>query len=322
MKKNKFYAVALAIAMSAGTATYAQDCQMQMASVVDEAFSGIPIASQGMLEMALDRIITQNGMTKDITFAQFVLTAKVEVLDKHIVTGGVAQYVNNLGVTLYVGDNISKQLYASTYIEVNGVGKSEEKSFNNAIQNMRPQNRNIAIFMEGAKNKIINYYDKYYPQIIKEAQTKANFKAYEEALALICTVPVCSKGYDQAMKAGLVIYNKYRDRYGSLLLNQAKALWAQNPTDGGAMDVAELIGQIDPEAACHREAMQFLQTVQKQTRSDIEYEVRKKYEDRVSLEKSRIEAIKAIGMAYGQNQPKTTVAFLTPAYGAGAVVAP
>ena len=77
MKKNKFYAVALAIAMSAGTAAYAQDCQMQMASVVDEAFSGIPIASQGMLETALDRIITQNGMTKDITFAQFVLTSKV-----------------------------------------------------------------------------------------------------------------------------------------------------------------------------------------------------------------------------------------------------
>ena len=139
---------------------------------------------------------------------------------------------------------------------------------------------------------------------------------------MICAVPVCSKGYEPAMKAGLSIYNKYRDRHGTLLLNQAKAVWAANPTDGGAQEVADLISQIDPEAACHREAMQFLQTVQKQTRADIEYETHKKYEDQIELEKKRINAIKEIGKAYGQGQPKTTIAFLTPTYGTGAIVAP
>lgn len=283
-------------------AANAQDCEMQMAVVVDDQLAGIPIESQGVLVNSLERIISSNGLTKDVTFAQFLLTAKVEELDKHIVAGPPKQHVQNLGITLYVVDAISGQKYASTYTEVDGVGKSEQKSYNNAIQNLRPQSDKVVAFMQSAKKKIIAYYDKNYPTLIKEAQTKASFKQYEEALALICTVPICSKGYAEAMRAGLKIYNKYIDRHGILLLNKAKAIWAANPTDVGAIEVAELIGQIDPTASCHKEAMQFLQTVQKQTRADIEYETHKKYEDQIDLEKHRINAIKAIGEAYGKGQ--------------------
>ena len=302
---NKIFA-ALTLMATSITAS-AQDCEMQMAVVVDDQLAGIPIESQGVLTNALERIITTNGMTKDVTFAQFLLTAKVEELDKHIVAGPPVQHVQNLGITLYVIDAINGQKYASTYTEVDGVGKSEQKSYNNAIKNLRPQNDKVLSFMNGAKKKIIDYYDKNYPTLIKEAQTKASFKQYEEALALICTVPVCSKGYAEAMRAGLKIYGNYIDRHGIMLLNKARAIWAANPTDGGAIDVAALIGQIDPEASCHREAMHFLQSVQKQTRADIEYEFHKKYEDKVELEKHRIDAIKAIGQAYGMGQPKTII---------------
>ena len=53
--------------------------------------------------------------------------------------------------------------------------------------------------------------------------------------------------------------------------------------------------------------MQFLQNVQKQTRADLEFETHKKYEDKIELEKYRIDAIRAIGEAYGNGQPKTIV---------------
>ena len=77
MKKNMFVAMLL---MIMSVTANAQDCEMQMAVVVDNQLSGIPEESQNVLTNSLERIITKNGMTKKVTFAQFLLTAKVEVL--------------------------------------------------------------------------------------------------------------------------------------------------------------------------------------------------------------------------------------------------
>ncbi|MBR6846242.1 MAG: hypothetical protein IKM92_06520 [Bacteroidaceae bacterium] len=304
MKKNMFVAMLL---MIMSVTASAQDCEMQMAVVVDNQLAGIPEESQNVLTNSLERIITKNGMTKKVTFAQFLLTAKVEELDKHVVAGPPSKYVHNLGITLYVVDAISGQKYASTYTEVDGVGNSEQKSYNNAIRNLAPQNGKVVSFMDAAKKKILDYYDKNYLTLIKEAQTMAGMEKYDEALAIICTVPVCSKGYSETMRVGLKIFEGYIERHGKLLLNKAKTVWAANPTVEGAKEVAKLLGQIDPEASCHGEAMQFLQNVQKQTRADLEFETHKKYEDKIELEKHRLDAIRAIGEAYGNGQPKVIV---------------
>ena len=46
--------------------------------------------------------------------------------------------------------------------------------------------------------------------------------------------------------------------------------------------------------------------IKKQVRSDIDFEVRQKYNDSVETERARIEAIRAIGVAYGKGQQPTT----------------
>lgn len=304
MKKNMFVAMLL---MIMSVTASAQDCEMQMAVVVDNQLAGIPEESQNVLTNSLERIITKNGMTKKVTFAQFLLTAKVEELDKHVVAGPPSKYVHNLGITLYVVDAISGQKYASTYTEVDGVGNSEQKSYNNAIRNLAPQNGKVVSFMDAAKKKILDYYDKNYLTLIKEAQTMAGMEKYDEAFAIICTVPLCSKGYSETIRVGLKIFEGYIERHGVLLLNKAKTIWAANPTGEGAKEVAKLIGLIDPKASCHKEAMKFLQDVQKQSRADFEFDYHKKYEDKIELEKHRIDAIRAIGEAYGAGQPKTIV---------------
>ena len=186
MKKNIFVAMLLMI-MSVPAS--AQDCEMQMAVVVDDQLSSIPVESQDVLINSLERIITKNGMTKNVTFTQFLLTAKVEELDKHIVAGPPAKYVQNLGITLYVIDAISGQKYASTYTEIDGVGNSEQKSFNNAIRNLAPQNGKVVSFMEAAKKKILDYYDKNYPALIKEAQTLAGLALYVQSLCAARAIP-------------------------------------------------------------------------------------------------------------------------------------
>ncbi len=46
--------------------------------------------------------------------------------------------------------------------------------------------------------------------------------------------------------------------------------------------------------------------IKKQVRSDIDFEMREKYHDAVDMEKQRIAAAKAVGVAYGNGQQPTT----------------
>lgn len=69
----------------------------------------------------------------------------------------------------------------------------------------------------------------------------------------------------------------------------------------------QLVSSIDPEASCYKEGVAFLNEVKKQVRKDIDFEVREKYHDSVTLEQKRISAMRDIGVAWGKGQqPQTT----------------
>ena len=90
------------------------------------------------------------------------------------------------------------------------------------------------------------------------------------------------------------------------LLNQAKALWASVQDQQTAYNVCGLLSQIDPDAACYGDASKFMQEVKSQVRSDIDLEMRDKYHDQIQLEKDRISAARAVGVAFGNGQKPTT----------------
>ena len=71
-----------------------------------------------------------------------------------------------------------------------------------------------------------------------------------------------------------------------------------------------MLAQIDPDAACYAEAKALMKEVKAQVRSDIDLEMREKYYDQIQLEKSRIEAARAVGVAYGNHQKPTTTSLM------------
>ena len=71
--------------------------------------------------------------------------------------------------------------------------------------------------------------------------------------------------------------------------------------------MADILFKIDPEAACYNDALSLAKEIKSQVRSDLDLEMREKYHDKVKIEEQRIEAIRAIGVAYGNGQkPQTT----------------
>lgn len=296
------YFIASALLLSTGN-IMAQDCNIPMAVVVDKGFANVTPETASTLETQLQRLVTQSKLDVGWNNANFAITAKFDQLDRYIVGSAPTQIANVFGVTIYLVDVYNQKMFGSTYVEVRGVGTNDTKASMNAVRQLNAGNGKINSFLSGAKKKIINYYDSQLPSILKDAKTKAAMKNYEEALAMLAVIPTCCNGYDTAMKEALRIYVLYRDTYFLEQLNKARALWAANPTQEGSIPVVAILAGIDPDAKCYKEAMNLLSQVAKVVKTDVDFEVKKKYQDSVELEKLRIQAIAEIGKAYAANRP-------------------
>ncbi len=294
----------LLIYMGANT-MFAQDCDIPMCVIIDQGFANVGAETASALETQLQRVATHSNINVSWENARFALTAKMDQNDRFIVAGPPQKIANVYGVTLYVADVYNQKVFSSTYFEAKGVGESDTKASMNAVSNINGNQAAVSKFLADTKQKIVNYYDTQLSVILKEAEVKASMKNYEGAIAMLAVVPTCCKGYDQAMSVALKYYVQYRDTYCLAILNKAKALWASNPTIGGSKAATSLLASIDPDAKCYAEAMKLLSSVAKEVKTDVDYELKKKYEDSVAIEKLRVQSIRDIGMAYGNHQPNT-----------------
>lgn len=298
--------ILLASCLIVTTSVYAQECIMPISIQLDEDFTSVPSAASTVLYQSLSRIATENGLTTDAPTTPFVLTAHCDVLDKSNLPGPPIQTVYNLGITFYMADTYTQKKFGTAYIVLNGVGTGEVKSYINAFRRISANNNEIKNLINRGKRNMMNYYDTQYPNIIKESKRLASLKNYEEALTMVLSIPVCSKGGEEASKYGLQLYTKYLDRMNLFLLNRAKALWTAGQDQQTAYDVCKMLAQIDPDAACYNDAAKLMKEVKSQIRSDIDFEMRQKYNDKIQIEKDRIAAARAVGVAFGNGQKPTT----------------
>lgn len=298
---------AIVCCTSSMTNAQAQDCELPVAVVIGEQPEEIPYAAASVLENSLMRLATASGLNADFSFSNFILTAKIDVLGKDVLPGPPVQISRSLGITLYLGDVSTQTKFASAYVEMAGVGTNDTKCMIDAFRRLKVDNENIQRMISSGKRKMLAYYDSNYKTILKEAERKAALQQYEEAIAMAVSIPVCSRGGDEAQNTGLHIYGQYRDKINQILLNKARAIWAASQDRIAAMDAGQLLSQIDPDATCYADAVSFANEIKKQIRNDIDFEMREKYKDSVKLEESRIGAMRAIGVAFGKGQqPKTT----------------
>jgi len=104
------------------------------------------------------------------------------------------------------------------------------------------------------------------------------------------------------------IFKKQIDRKCSELLNKAKSVWAAGQSYDAAESVGQLISQIDPNAACFKDAQVFTDAVGKRVKELDTREwkfILKQQQDDVDIQKATIKAARDIGVAYGNNQPKS-----------------
>ena len=277
-----------------------------MAIVLPEQGKAMPGNASELLENKLCAAISNEDVHANTDYAHFFVAAKVNTLSKEILPGPPENTAVLLSVTLQVGDLIGEKVFASQSFELKGVGNSEERAYTNAFRYLKADNPKIKTLVSEGKTKIIDYFNRNFQNIVNKAQQCADMKQYEQALYYISAVPECCNRYPEASKLTLTLYKKFIDENCRVLVNQARSIWMKSPDADGANEIATILTQIDPDAACYGEAMAIYKEVKEKIKDDWNFEMRQKYNDAISIERDKIEAARAVGVAYGNGQKEQT----------------
>lgn len=265
----------------------------------------IPATAINFLKTKLKQAATRNGMGATEDVRQFYLTCSYTTIEKHIVQGAPAKHFYTNEMDFFVVDAFAQKIFTSTSIEVKGVGNSAEQATIASLRAFSPSSSAIASFIKESNKKILAYYDAQYKTIILKAQSLAKVYQYDEALFQLSMVPEACVGYKEIISVATEIYQKYIDDQANKALAKATAIWNAGQDAVAAEEAGFYLAQIMPEATCYPKATALGEEIKAKVGQDIEYyrkldEVESEREH--ELDKSLIDAWKAVGTAYGNNQ--------------------
>lgn len=302
MKLDRFF-ISLALGVFSISAQ-AQECRLRIGvgpilkgDVTDDA-----IARQ--FEAKMRNALTGQDIVVGGSDSQFFITGRFDHSYSQETAGPGGKVMVKTNLQLAIADNLSNQIYASATIPLTGVGSTDIQAMNRALGSLKPANPELTKFAATGRNKIINYFDNNYSHYISKAQSAMKARDYVQALYYLTMIPECCKGYNEAESMINAAYQDYIDYEGEQLLSHAEGAWAADPTDAGASKAYSFLSQIDPAAACYPRAKTLGKKMADVVKANWDFENKEKYKDEVALRRQSIEAARAIGVAWGENQPK------------------
>lgn len=327
MKSSYIKSLLLAAAGIIGLTCSAQHCELDIGYASVSQGENVPASIDRQLQGKLLGLLSREGMSSSDPDSRFFVTARFDHGYSEVVNAGAAyNYMLKTDLTLFFGDNKTQKIFASTVISLQGLGDSEERAYQKCLNGLNVKNPQFREFVREGREKIIEYYDSNYPQILAQAKAAMTARNYDEALYYSTSIPECCSGYAEAQKFTLQCYGNLRDYEGSNLLSQAKAAWAADPTASGAEEAARYLNQIDPASPSAAGAKALMTEMTNVTKKQWEFENVQKYKDELALrkqhmaneaaiekqriaanasvERTRLRAARDVAVAYAKSRPK------------------
>lgn len=299
---------ASAVLLSSCLAAQADECRLMMSTLPIEQGENVPAAISSRLQAQLATAMSQYGVVAGDNETKFFVTGRFDnAYMEQTASGTQRNYFVKTTLTLYIGDYEGRKVFASRAFELKGVGNSVERAYSKCLRSLGSDNAEFISFVEDGRRKVIRYFDANYRTYLTRAQSALSMRNYEEAMYYASSVPECCKGYNEAMALINSIYRDYINYEADMLLAKARGAWTADPTAAGASEAYRYLQQIDPSASCYSEAVKLGKEMAKVVKANWDFENVQKYKDSVALEKQRIEAARAIGVAWAKNQPKKEV---------------
>ena len=279
-------AISFCMAMS----VYASDTERISLGAYVTASTTIPAEAASMLTAKMQKAITANGLGDDRATGRFALVANCDILEKDVAPTTPPRISQKIEITFAVVDMIDNKVYGSCDMTVSGIGTNETKAFNTAFQKVSGQNQQIKTLLSEVKEKILDYYTNSCPQLMTKANTLAANGEYDQAIFLLMSVPEVSQVcYTDCHQLASSIFQQKIDNECAIKLSRAQNKWAVSQTGETALEVADLISEIDPRYSDYSEVMELRHNITKKLEADEQYrrELQMKREAEIAAEKKR-----------------------------------
>jgi len=278
--------------------------KIALSVVMPENVDGLDVSQLSKLRSKVTQICTKSGLSAAGYNQTFVIYPKFAIYSTDVVEGGMQNLtVVTCELSLYIKQVSNNLLFSSVSKQLKGSGKTKEVAITNAISQIPVSDKAFAEFVNEGKQKIIAYYEANCDDIIKKADSYSKMQQYEQALALLMSIPEeISSCHDKILTKSVETFKAYQNQHCAELLQQAKAKSAAQDYDAAL----NILAEIDPSSNCFKEQ----QTLMKSVENKVSAEVKKRwnmqvkiYNDAVALEKQRINAVKEIAVAYYKSKP-------------------
>lgn len=278
--------------------------KIALSVVLPENIEGMDSSNNSKLESKIIQIVSNSGLAANGYNSNFIIYPKLAIYDNKVVESGMQDItVFNLDLTLIIKQVDNNMIYSSCNTSIKGYGYSKQIAISNAISKIKINDTIFIDFIDKGKKRIIEYYESRCNDLIVQADGLSKRQSYEEAITLLLSIPSEVSCFSKIQNKTIEIYKNYQTYRCGSLLQQAKALAAQNDFYGSL----NYLSQIDPGSKCGAESKDLMTKIE----NKIDAENRQRwqaamiiYKDAVQLEKQRINAIRDIAVEYARNQPK------------------
>jgi hypothetical protein len=278
--------------------------KISLSIVMPDNVEGLNDGNLSKLETKITQIVASKGIAASGYNNNFVIYPKFAIYDTNVVETGMQNItVINCELSLFIKQVDNNTLYSSITKSIKGSGKDKQTALTNAVSKINTNEDDYQIFIEKGKQKIIKYYELKCNDLIIQADGMAKRQNFEQAIALLLSIPSEVSCFSKIQSKSIEIYNNFQSYRCQGLLKQAKTDSAQNDFTSALNSLS----QIDPSSKCGIEAKALIGRIE----GKIDVENRQKweaamlvYKDSVQLEKQRINAVRDIAVEYARNQPK------------------
>jgi hypothetical protein len=296
------------LALSALGIRAQEQCEFPLTIVIPDQTVELSPMAKTQLTTKIRQAVTLNGMTGGARYSNFCIVANLVETSKNMTSGLRPLVTVTTGLELSVANTRTGDSYGSTYITLSGAGQNDRLAYMASISSLKPQNTALQSFLKATKKKIISYYDSQTNNIIRQAKSLSSQQDFEQAMFLLSSIPTCINNYDAVESAMLSTFQTYLNLDCADKVNKARQAWNALQDRDGAKIAGGYLAAINPASQCHDEAMELADEIRERIGEEWEWAKdlkefgKEMARSEVELEKMRIEAVRAIGEAYAENQ--------------------
>ncbi|MDR2234344.1 MAG: hypothetical protein LBE56_14625 [Tannerella sp.] len=300
MKKKIVFVLCFALAwFESLPIASAQDRFVPIAIVVPNQAESLDEAQAARLGNKMLEYVTRSGMSATAGSSPIAMLPSIAIEQEDVVEGGMKNIVVlNADVTFFIQNMETGVIYSSVSKQVRGSGTSRQRALNDCITRIQLSQDEFSKFVNQGREKIFDYYRANCSALIAKAEACGKTQQYEEAFAIISSIPSTASCYKQALASLEKYYPLYQKKNCDILLNQARTLWAGH----SYLDALSILSELRVFGTdCNKDVTELITTIESRLTENEMREWRileEKWKTKAYLEEKRLKVIRDIGVAY------------------------